>query len=93
MKTVPAITSPLCVITSYSIHYTKLYECKPDLDNVVKLILDAINGIVFADDKQVVSISASKAYSDTPRTTVQTTEIVITSYSIHYTKLYEPEVL
>ncbi len=50
--------------------------CKPDLDNVVKLILDAINGIVFADDKQVVSISASKAYSDTPRTTVQITEIM-----------------
>lgn len=48
---------------------------KPDIDNVVKLVLDAINGIVFVDDKQVVSLVASKIYSETARTTVQITEI------------------
>ena len=48
---------------------------KPDLDNSTKLILDAINGIVFADDKQVASLAASKIYSETPRTTVQVTEL------------------
>jgi Holliday junction resolvase RusA-like endonuclease len=28
---------------------------KPDLDNVVKLVLDGMNGIAFADDAQVVA--------------------------------------
>ena len=37
-------------------------QVKPDLDNVVKIALDAINGIVFEDDKQVVKIDASKVY-------------------------------
>lgn len=48
---------------------------KPDIDNILKLILDGINGIVFVDDKQVVSLVASKIYGETPRTTVQVTEI------------------
>lgn len=30
---------------------------KPDLDNTAKLILDALNGIAYADDKQVTSLS------------------------------------
>ncbi len=36
---------------------------KPDLDNAAKLILDACNGIVFDDDKQVVTLTASKRYA------------------------------
>lgn len=32
----------------------------PDLDNVVKLVLDALNKVVYKDDKQVVSIQAEK---------------------------------
>lgn len=35
---------------------------KPDIDNIAKAALDAINGIVFDDDKQVVKLEASKAY-------------------------------
>jgi len=48
---------------------------KPDLDNIIKLYLDAINGIAFADDKQVVSLSASKTYGHDPRTTIRITEV------------------
>ena len=48
---------------------------KPDLDNVVKLLLDAVNGIAFGDDRQVVSLAASKIYGHEPRTTVQITEV------------------
>lgn len=33
---------------------------KPDVTNLVKLLEDALTGIVFADDAQVVRISASK---------------------------------
>ena len=34
---------------------------KPDLDNVVKLALDAISGIAFHDDCQITKISAQKS--------------------------------
>lgn len=35
---------------------------KPDLDNVAKLYLDAMNGIVYKDDVQVVKLRVSKRY-------------------------------
>lgn len=36
---------------------------RPDVDNVAKLILDALNGRAYADDSQVVSLTASKRYA------------------------------
>lgn len=39
---------------------------KPDADNVLKAICDGINGIVFKDDVQVVNVSLSKRFSETP---------------------------
>ena len=33
---------------------------RPDLDNVVKVVLDALNGLAYADDAQVVEIHATK---------------------------------
>ena len=39
---------------------------KPDTDNIAKC-KDALNGIAWADDKQVVHEEVSKFYSDTPR--------------------------
>lgn len=39
---------------------------KPDLDNYVKSILDASNGLLFDDDKQVIEISAVKTYAKMP---------------------------
>lgn len=35
---------------------------KPDIDNTMKLALDAMNGLVFVDDNQVSEIIASKFY-------------------------------
>lgn len=43
---------------------------KPDIDNVIKAVLDGLNGVAYADDSQVVEISASKCYSDDPRVVV-----------------------
>lgn len=43
---------------------------KPDLDNVAKAVLDGMNGVVFEDDKQIVGMTVTKHYSDTPRVEV-----------------------
>lgn len=40
---------------------------RPDTDNYIKGILDALNGIVVKDDSQIVNIVAQKFYSDIPR--------------------------
>ena len=38
----------------------------PDLDNLVKAAKDAMNGVVWMDDRQVVALHAQKFYSRTP---------------------------
>jgi Holliday junction resolvase RusA-like endonuclease len=35
---------------------------KPDVDNISKAILDSANGILWSDDKLIVSLSARKLY-------------------------------
>lgn len=37
---------------------------KPDIDNVVKAVLDAMNKTVYIDDKQVVELVARKFYTE-----------------------------
>lgn len=37
--------------------------CKPDVDNIQKVVLDALNGIAYRDDAQVVRISCEKRYA------------------------------
>lgn len=39
---------------------------KPDMDNVIKAIFDAINGVVWNDDTQVVDLQVRKRYGLTP---------------------------
>lgn len=36
---------------------------KPDLDNVVKSVTDALNGVCYVDDGQIVNIHATKVYA------------------------------
>lgn len=43
---------------------------KPDLDNVAKIYLDALNGIVWEDDSAVTSLSISKQYWNVERVVV-----------------------
>ena len=40
---------------------------KPDMDNVVKLVADALNQVAYRDDTQIVDCQVRKFYSDTPR--------------------------
>jgi len=43
---------------------------KPDLDNIFKVV-DALNGIVWRDDSQVVNATIIKKYSDQPRLRIE----------------------
>ncbi len=48
---------------------------KPDIDNVVKIVLDGLNRIAYKDDTQVVSLVCEKYYSENPRVEVEISEI------------------
>lgn len=48
---------------------------KPDADNYLKLLCDALNSIFWRDDSQVVSMTVSKHYSTNPRIEVRMEEI------------------
>ena len=43
---------------------------KPDIDNIVKAVLDGLSGLAFPDDDQVWKIYAYKIYAEEPSTTV-----------------------
>ena len=40
---------------------------KPDIDNIAKIVLDALNGVAYKDDKQVVELHCYKRYAVEPR--------------------------
>ena len=37
---------------------------KPDIDNIVKIILDAMNGVAFKDDIQITKLDVEKVYGN-----------------------------
>ena len=92
----------IIVITSYSIHYTKLYETGTHLERIREyariLTVQLAKNPKFSDriDQQYIDdIYQSSILHDigkvgTPDALLlKPGELVITSYSIHYTKLYE----
>ena len=48
---------------------------KPDIDNVFKIIADALSGLAFVDDKQIVESDLSKHYADRPMVEVVIKEL------------------
>jgi len=48
---------------------------KPDLDNVMKVVCDALNQIAYRDDSQIVAASLVKMYSNTPRVEVEIIDV------------------
>lgn len=55
---------------------------KPDVDNIVKSVLDGLNGIAYDDDKQVVGLWILKFYGEEPRLEVQIIEGGAGAYEI-----------
>ncbi len=47
---------------------------KPDGDNILKVVLDALNGLAYDDDKQVVKMGIIKVYGANPGLMVQVVE-------------------
>lgn len=45
-------------------HYYDRPKVAPDLDKLVRSVLDSLTGLCYADDAQVVEIYASKVYAD-----------------------------
>lgn len=51
------------------LHGTFHRKC-PDLDNLMKFVFDALNRVVWYDDKQIVNVTATKVYSRAPGTSL-----------------------
>ena len=49
---------------------------KPDADNCVKFVFDALNGIFWTDDSYISGVSIMKHYSEKPRTEVKVFSLV-----------------
>ena len=42
----------------------EIFPGKPDLDNVAKIVLDSLSGVIFEDDAQVYELRVLKGYGD-----------------------------
>ena len=49
---------------------------RPDLDNLVKAIKDALRGVIYHDDAQIVRLMAGKVYSDSPGVEISITHVL-----------------
>ena len=48
---------------------------KPDIDNIIKCVFDALNGIAFKDDTQIICVESQKYYDNEPRIEICLQEI------------------
>lgn len=48
---------------------------KPDADNIAKIVLDALNGVAYTDDTQVINLLVQKRYGKVPEVKVEITEV------------------
>ena len=48
---------------------------KPDSDNTIKIILDALNGVAYCDDSQICRVYFEKMYAKIPETKIRVKEI------------------
>ncbi len=68
--TMPVPASYSAKRTAACLNGAEMPAKKPDLDNLLKAVKDGLNGVAWKDDAQVVSITASKFYGESPSATV-----------------------
>jgi Holliday junction resolvase RusA-like endonuclease len=70
----PVITGPVWLAIGIRFAYpkswskkrvaaTKYHVSRPDADNIVKLVTDALNGVAYNDDSQICEVRVSKWYA------------------------------
>lgn len=74
------VSADICAVFAVPKSYTKARRAaalsvsfapkKPDCDNIAKIILDALNGLAYDDDAQVVKLRVEKRYGETERVLV-----------------------
>ena len=47
----------------------------PDLDKLIRSILDSLSNVAYLDDSQVIDIHAKKVYSDTPGADIEIEQV------------------
>lgn len=50
---------------------------KPDSDNMIKVILDALNGVCYHDDNQICKVNFVKIYAENPGVKVRIKELIL----------------
>ena len=75
---------------------TLKHEKKPDVDNLIKLTLDCMSGILFEDDKLVSFGPCVKLYHPEPKTIIYMTELadIVQQHevdSLVWSDLFEPK--
>jgi Holliday junction resolvase RusA-like endonuclease len=90
----PLYEGALCVSLYYGIPIPKTLEPRikrgelifptkrPDMDNYEKSVLDAMNGVVYKDDSQIVATFHKKRYSRNPRVVVSVDVATKSVYSV-----------
>lgn len=55
-------------------------NCRPDIDNVLKAILDGLNGVAYHDDTQVAVVICERCYDETAYIEVDVSELLGTRF-------------
>lgn len=50
---------------------------KPDLDKMVRSVKDALKGVMYEDDRQVVDMDTHKVYAESPGVWIQVSELTL----------------
>lgn len=49
---------------------------KPDSDNIIKVVCDALNSLAYEDDKQICNVKFKKVYGEIPRLEIKIKQIM-----------------
>ena len=74
----PSEVSPITVPVRVTLSYFYTQDIM-DVDNIIKPVLDELKGLVYVDDKQVVSVTSRKINVLSPEAVVAVTSFVLIS--------------
>lgn len=77
----PAKSTPKYVVDEVTYgDFDYVPQSKPDIDNIAKSVLDALNGVAYIDDKQVYSLTCDKFFDTTSNTDYLIVDINYSDY-------------